>query len=296
MGQRRYLLTPTRINEMSNSLFIAGTIHRLTFLRDPYASLLALGVGFASALRPEGRGPVDQRRLTRLLNSLHETDSTASVVQRLCVVCAHTTTLEGAGISRLSGGRHQFVAASDAAAAIIEMLQVTFAEGPCVEVIASVRPVLEPDLRSARAHDLWPRFAPEAVEHGIAAVFAFPLMARGVALGALDVYSSRSADLGSDQLEDARLLADLAALAVDQLDAEPRIADVGVSVEAPEPWAYPAVVHNASGLISEQLNIHVDEALLRLRAVSFVIERTVVDVARDVVARRVYIEAWSKDD
>jgi len=236
---------------------------------------------------------MDQRRLERLLTSLHNTDSSTSVLHRICVVCVDTTSLDGAGVSRISDGRHEMLVASDRAAEQLEMLQINLAEGPCRDVVSSFRPSREPDLASSHATQKWPHFAPAAIREGAAAAFAFPLITGGVAIGALDVYSSRRGDMGSEQVADALVLADLAALAVDPLLRPTSIAGVDLSSEAFEPWAHAAVVHNASGMVSEQLGIGVDEALLRLRAVAFAIERHVADVARDVVDRRLRIESWA---
>jgi GAF domain len=236
---------------------------------------------------------MDQWRLERLLSALHTTDSSTSVLHRLCLVCIDATALDGAGVSRISEGRHEMLVASDTTAELVEMLQISLGEGPCLEVMASFQPSLEPDLASPRAAGRWPNFARAALDEGIAATFAFPLITGGVAVGALDVYSKKRGDLAAPQVEDARVLAGLAALAVDQLDAG-SIDGVDLSIEPAEAWAYPGVVHNATGMVSEQLAIDVHEALLRLRAVAFVTERTVADVARDVVSRTLRIDSWAR--
>jgi AmiR/NasT family two-component response regulator len=46
------------------------------------------------------------------------------------------------------------------------------------------------------------------------------------------------------------------------------------------------VVHQASGMVAAQLGEPVAEALVRLRAHAFARERPLIDVARDVVDRR----------
>lgn len=237
---------------------------------------------------------MDQGRLERLLSALHTTDSSTSVLHRLCLVCTDTTALDGAGLSRISEGRHEMLVASDTIAERIEMLQITLAEGPCLEVMSSFHPSLEPDLTSPRAASRWPNFARAALDAGIAATFAFPLITGGVAVGALDVYSTTKGDLATDQVEDALVLAHLAALAVDQLDAGSAIDGVDLATEPAEAWAHPAVVHNATGMVAEQLHIDVGEALLRIRAVAFVTGRTVAYIAHGVVSRTLRIDSWPR--
>jgi hypothetical protein len=239
---------------------------------------------------------MDKERLERLLSALHRTDSSTSVLHRLCVVCTDTTALAGAGVSRISSGRHEMIVATDSTAECVEMLQISLAEGPCLEVMASFHPSLEPDLTSTRARGRWPNFARAALDQGIAATFAFPLITGGVAIGALDVYSRQTGDMAADQLQDALILAHLAALAVDRLDAGSSIDGVDLSTEPAEPWAHAAVVHNATGMVSEQLGIDVHEALVRLRSVAFVTGRTVADTSRDVVSRKFRMESWGRGD
>ena len=49
------------------------------------------------------------------------------------------------------------------------------------------------------------------------------------------------------------------------------------------------VLHQAAGVVSEQLNISGEEALMRLRASAFRTDRLVADIADDVVNRRLCI-------
>ena len=59
---------------------------------------------------------------------------------------------------------------------------------------------------------------------------------------------------------------------------------------ADEP-AHWAEVHQATGMISVQLGVGVEEASVRLRAYAFAEHRALRDVARDVIARRLRLEA-----
>jgi GAF domain len=209
---------------------------------------------------------VGAQRLDRLLAALHRTDGARSVLERICVVSVDAAGADGAGVSQFGGGGHAIAAASDPSAAEVEGLQVEFAEGPCVTARETRRPCLEPDLSSSAALARWPRFAPAALDHGVAAVFAFPIAGAEQPVGALDLYVHRRGDLDSDCYEDAVMLAALASLASHKLGAGAAIPNSDAVSEAAEPWAHPAVVHQATGMVSEQLGIDTDAALLRLRA------------------------------
>jgi len=55
------------------------------------------------------------------------------------------------------------------------------------------------------------------------------------------------------------------------------------------------VVHQATGMVSAQLGITVDDAFLLLRAHAYVVERGLEDVARDVVGRRLRFSETDND-
>jgi hypothetical protein len=145
---------------------------------------------------------MDTHRLDRLLDSLHATETATPVLLRLCRVGAEVTGSAGVGLSRIVQGSHEVVEASDADTREIELLQATHAEGPCLDAIVTYRPSLEPDLASDRALERWPKFARAALGHGIAAAYAFPVINGGVAIGALDIYSTVQGDLDDDHVRE----------------------------------------------------------------------------------------------
>jgi hypothetical protein len=65
--------------------------------------------------------------------------------------------------------------------------------------------------------------------------------------------------------------------------------------DSPKEWQWPdnsssgrAEVHQATGMVLAQLGISATEALARLRGHAFVEQRLLIDVARDVVSRRLW--------
>jgi len=233
---------------------------------------------------------LDYVRLERLLDSLHGLDMPGSVLERICTVAAAALALDGAGLSSLSSHGREMLVATDPTATVVETLQIEFEQGPCAEVVDSQVPYLEPELTSAAARDRWPAFTRLALDEGISSVHAFPLIVDGRSVGALDVYARRPGTLDTDQLADGVMLAGLAALAIKDGKQGSGIAGVDLVIEPSEPWAHPAVVHNASGILSEQLGISIDEAFVRLRVHAFGVGRSVNEVAADVVARRLRLQ------
>ena len=114
-----------------------------------------------------------------------------------------------AGVTLISpGSEPRYVAASDDLALRFEMLQTELGEGPCVEAFKTGEAVAVPDLRFERR---FPRFAPRALEAGMAAVFTFPLHHGDHRLGALDLYRDAIGDMTAPTMRTAQTLADVAA-------------------------------------------------------------------------------------
>ena len=195
--------------------------------------------------------------------------------------------MTGAGIMLMVGDEVRgSVCSSNQVSALIEDLQYTLGEGPCVDAYSDDVPVLEPDLAQPRV-SRWVAFSPLAVQAGARAVFGFPLRIGAVRMGALNLYRDRPGPLDDVQHADALVLAGVAARAVLGMQAEAPPGTLGGALEAGSDFRF--VVHQASGMVSAQLEVSVGEALIRLRAYAFAHDLTLDQVAGDVVARQLRI-------
>jgi GAF domain-containing protein len=173
--------------------------------------------------------------------------------------------------------------ATDDVSQLIEDLQYTLGEGPCLDAYQQDRVVAEPDLADPVTFR-WPAFTPPALRAGVRAVFGFPLRAGTVRLGALNMYRDLPGPLTGDQHADALVVADVAARWVLETQAGAPADMVAGELEAGADFHF--AVHNAAGMVSVQQGISVTEALIRLRAHAFSNDRLLADVAQDVIARR----------
>ena len=227
-------------------------------------------------------------RLLEILELIRDAGDPTGGTTRLCEVCADVVDVTGAGIMLMSGDVPRgSVCSSDTVSALIEDLQYTFGEGPCVDAYEQDRPVYEPDLRSD-GPGRWATFTPPVVEAGARAVFGFPLQVGTVRLGALNLYRDRPGPLSDAQHGDAVILAGVAARSVLAMQAKAPPGAIGAELEGGADLRF--VVHQASGMVAAQLDVSVAEALVRLRAHAFADNRRLVDVAADVVARRLRLE------
>jgi hypothetical protein len=206
---------------------------------------------------------------------------------RLCRACVDVIAIGSAGIMLMDeGGNGTSLGLSDGAARVVEDLQFTLGEGPGIDAHALGRPVLGPRLGD-RSAVRWPAFAPAAVNAGVLAAFAFPLRVGAIGLGSLDLYHPRPGELDDTQMTDAIIMADFVARAVIAMQAG---ADPGELVaEMENPRDLRTQVHQASGMVSEQLGVSLGDALIRLRAYAYAEGHPIDEVARDVVDRRLRI-------
>lgn len=233
-----------------------------------------------------------ERRL-RILTHLVVSGAFGLETKRLCEVCAEVTGMSGAGIMLMSGDVPEgVVCTTDLVSKLIEDLQFTLGEGPCVDAYNHDRPVLEPDL-TRPVVPRWMAFSIPAVAAGARAVFGFPLQVGAVRLGALNLYRDEIGPMSDDQHADALVMADVAAAAVLMMQAHAPPGKLAVELETGSDFRY--VVHQASGMVAVQLDVSIAQALIRLRGYSFTSDRPLTEVAQDVVARRLRFDAQNGD-
>jgi hypothetical protein len=199
-------------------------------------------------------------------------------LETFCLRCRGEANADGVGLAVISSeGVPEPTFVSDSRSRLIEDLQFTLGEGPCVDAVRSGSPVLLDDLKAVTdATRRWPTFAREAESFGVRAVFAFPVRVGAIALGALDLYRSRPGTLDAGEL--ASVLRTVDRIAAVLLDVSAAGGD-GVT----EP-AYRMVVHQAAGMVMAQSGTNIASALARLRATAFSEGIPINDLAADVVA------------
>ncbi|MGK5556963.1 GAF and ANTAR domain-containing protein [Actinomadura kijaniata] len=215
----------------------------------------------------------------------------------LCVVCARILAADGVGVSLLNGDRLEPVYAEGGLSRELLEAELTSGDGPCVEAMRTGRPVLADDLGTEGCGRRWPLFSATAQASGVAAAFAFPLMTGVTRIGVLVACRNRAGELGDAAYRDALVLADTTVTLLLQ-DQEAAVGDAGGgrysgeggggndSGVLPAEWlALGAEIHQATGMVSVQLDCTVDQALVRLRAYAFAHDVPITQVARRVVER-----------
>jgi hypothetical protein len=223
---------------------------------------------------------MSSERLERILAAFEAGSGDGSAAQ-ICEVTTTVVGVAGAGIMLMSHDVPEgSLCTSNSVSELIEELQYTLGEGPCIDAYSSNQAVAEVDLANPDV-PRWLAFTPRALDVGVRAVFGFPLRGGDVRMGALNLYQDRPGALSEEQHSDALVMADCIGQWVIDAQSAASPGDLAGVLEAGSDFHF--IVHNAAGMVSVQLGVPVTEALLRLRAHAFAENRLLRDVAADVV-------------
>lgn len=207
-----------------------------------------------------------------------------------CEAAAAVAGADGGWLSVMSDpSRRALVHATDQRAADLEELQFTLGEGPCTDAFSSGSPVLVADLGDEGWRERWPGFAVAGLMAGATAVSAFPLVLGAIRLGVLGLYRKTPGSLSPRALADVLVCADAALMLI--LNSRAGTDGDGASGQLADGWSgHHFQVYQATGMVSAQRGVGLEEALAVLRAHAFAQDLTLDEVAAAVVARRLRLD------
>ena len=172
------------------------------------------------------------------------------------------------------------ISATDLQAERVDELQFDLGEGPCWDAVATRHPVLEPNL-ATRTSTSWPAFSAAIEAENIGALFAFPLVFGPLDIGAIDLYSIDPVALTLDQQQQTLALSAMISRIILGHAIRAAGATTGASTFSRR------LIHQATGMVLVQLGITAADAHLIIQARAFAENRSMQDVAGDVVERRI---------
>jgi GAF domain-containing protein len=180
----------------------------------------------------------------------------------------------------------ELLLATDERSERVAQAEFTLGQGPSVDAVASAMPTFADDLASDVSAHRWPLFAAEAVRAGILALHAYPIVFSRRALGTVGLYARDPLRLTSEQHRQATGITELIGLAL----VDPRSGEsIGSGLRM--------TVHQAAGMVMQQMGTTIQDALVLLRSTAFTEDRRVTDLADDVISgRRRFGEAEMTDD
>ncbi len=206
-----------------------------------------------------------------------------------CEAAVAAAAVNGGWLSVMSDpARRALVHATGRGAAELDKLQFTLGEGPCPDAFNSGRPVLIANLAEAGWRERWPAFSVAGELAGAAAVFAFPLVMGAIRVGVLGLYRETPGSLGPEILGDVLVCADAALVLLLNSRAGTDGDGTGTATDG---WSDAhAQVYQATGMVSTQRGVGLEEALAVLRAYAFAADLRLDEVAAAVVARRLRLD------
>jgi GAF domain-containing protein len=249
----------------------------------------------------DGNGPlVAMTDLTAALESapddvaaaLHELghmlvseDDIDTTLQRVVDLAART--IEGcdaAGVTLEDASGFMTAASTDERTLEVDQGQYAVGDGPC---LTAMRDVVIVRVAIDEAEDRWPSFAADARSHDVLSFLAAPLVVRGHAIGALNLYS-RSPD-GFTKIDDVLVSLYGAQAAIALANARTYEGARRLSEQLQEAIRSRAVIEQAKGVLMAEHHVDADRAFGMLRTRSTrsnvklrtVAEQTVADAMLD---------------
>jgi ANTAR domain/GAF domain len=227
---------------------------------------------------------MDSERLSatfvELADSLVADFDVIDFLHLLTTRCTELLDVSAAGVLLADpAGDLRLMAASSEQVRLLELFQLQNDQGPCLDCFRSGRQVNVTELSTAAPR--WPRFVPQAQQHGYGAVSALPMRLREQVIGALNLFSpAPGLDLADIRI--AQSLADVASIAVLQHRANLKADTVVVQLQTA--LNSRVLIEQAKGVLAERLGIEMDQAFTTLRGHARTHNRKLSDLARAVVA------------
>lgn len=177
-------------------------------------------------------------------------------------------------------GHRSTISATDPVAARWDELELELGTGPLSDATAQSAPQLVGDVSTS---SLNPVIGSQLTRLGVRALFAFPLTMGLATVGVVGLYRKDAGALNSDAVGVAIDLARWAAMpavrqALNEASNEGELDDTSIS---------PGIrreVHQATGMLSAQLDVTTSEAFARLRAYAISSGRSITAVSRDIIS------------
>lgn len=190
----------------------------------------------------------------------------------------------GAGISFIDGARIFTPASSTPRILVIDQMQYSTGEGPCLDAIAKRAPQYAPDLASDAR---WPTFGPMAAAAGMRSLLSFDLYG-GAALGALNLYAEAPEGFGPTDRAAGSIFAAHAGIALGVAGQvrdvqEALAAEIRRSEHLQRALESRTVIARAEGILMHRDLATAEEAFDLLRTASQHLNVKLRDVAQSVV-------------
>lgn len=206
-------------------------------------------------------------RLARITRILRDSGRGESEIQRFCSAGVEILGVEGVTICLVTNNVLGAQSSSAIEFALLDEEQFALGDGPTFDAATAFDPIWGKHLQTSHNKKRWPLFSHFAESKGIYAALAFPLRVGDSHLGVLTAYRTQDDPISTDALADGVTLAAMvSSFVISQLAGKSAL-DIDEAFGAIS--RDQSLVHFASGIVAEQLNISIVEAMVRIRAYAY---------------------------
>jgi GAF domain-containing protein len=227
------------------------------------------------------REAVLARTLVRLADTLVADYDVVELLVLVTDCCVDVLDVASAGIMLAAPeGELRVAASSSEAMRMLELFELQAQEGPCLDCYRTGQPIVNQDL--ATVNGRWPPFAHEALAAGFHSVHALPMRLRGSVIGALNLFRRDSGEMRQPDVEAAQALADVATIAI--LQHRATLKTQVVNEQLNHALNSRIVIEQAKGMLSERLQLNMEQSFTTLRGFARNHNLRLADVAQNVIA------------
>jgi hypothetical protein len=168
-------------------------------------------------------------------------------------------------------------------AARLDEAQFDLGEGPCWDALRTRVPILVQTLEDPSLAP-WPAFVSAAERDRVQGLFVFPLVVGPLPLGAISLFTHWPRTMSSDEVSRMVSVADRQARSVLRLAVSHAADETAGDDVRPHSRR---TIHQATGFVISQLGVSAADAYLVLQGRAFADERSMNDLAEDIINGRV---------
>jgi GAF domain-containing protein len=209
---------------------------------------------------------ITQQRLLEtfvtLADTLIDDYDVVDLLQFLVDACRDVLDTTAAGILLADArGDLEVVASTSEASRLVEMMQLSAEEGPCIDSFRSGRRVSVPDIE--RSKDEWWQFRGSALAQGFRSMDALPLRLRDATIGTLNLLRSAPGAAPEESISAAQAFADVATIGI--LHERTLRESAILSEQLQAALNSRIVIEQAKGVVSHTRGVSIDEAFTLMR-------------------------------